>query len=76
MSPIRFAVLVVILALLVAALFALATRPPDVRCSWVDAERVSIEKLEILRDEGFYSDPADGVERLYSPGCLVPGSGV
>ena len=70
------AVLVVVLALLVAMLFALATRPPDVRCSWIDAERVSVEKLEMLREEGWYSDPTDDKEALYSPGCLAPGSGV
>jgi len=75
MSPLRFAVLVVILAVLVAMLFALATRPPDVRCSWIDAEKVSVEKLEILRDEGWYSDPNDSKEALYSPACLTPEAG-
>jgi len=70
------AVLVVVLALLVAMLFALATRPPDVRCSWIDADRASVEKLETLRDEGWYADAGDGKEALYSKGCLTPGSGV
>ena len=76
MSALRVVVLVIVLALLVAGLFALATRPPDVRCSWIDAERVSVEKLEMLREEGWYSDPTDDKEALYSPGCLAPGSGV
>jgi hypothetical protein len=67
-------VLVVVIAVLVAMLFAALT--PSPRCSWIDAERVSVEKLETLREEGWYSDPGDGYERLYSPGCLTPGSGV
>jgi len=70
------ALVVVILALLVAALFALGTRPPDVRCQSIDAEKVSVEKLETLRDEGWFSVSNDGKEALYSPGCLAPGSGV
>ncbi len=66
------ALVVVILAVLVAMLFAALTTPP--RCSWVDAERLSIEKLEALRGEGWYSS-ADDKEALYSPACLTPGSG-
>ncbi len=46
------------------------------RCSWIDAEKVSVSKLEILRSEGWYSIAGDGKEALYSPGCLTPGSGV
>ena len=76
MSALRVVVLVIVLALLVAGLFAAATRPPAERCQSIDAERVSVEKLETLRDEGWYSDPTDGKEALYSPGCLAPGSGV
>ncbi len=75
MSPLRFVVLVVILALLVGGLFALATRPPAERCSWIDAERVSVEKLETLREAGWYPIAGDGKEALYSPGCSTPGSG-
>ncbi|MBA3472277.1 MAG: hypothetical protein H0T57_03455 [Rubrobacter sp.] len=75
MSPLRFVVLVIVLALLVAALFALATRPPDERCSWIDAERVSVEKLEALRDEGWHPIANDDKEALYSPGCLTLGRG-
>jgi hypothetical protein len=70
------AILVLVLAVLVAMLFALATRPPAERCQSIDAERVSVEKLEILREEGWYSDPTDDKEALYSKGCLTPGSGV
>jgi len=70
------AVLVVILAVLVAALFALATRPPAERCQSIDAEKVSVEKLEILRDDGWFGVPNDSKEALYSPGCLTPASGV
>ncbi len=70
------AVLVVILAVLVAMLFAALTTPGEAeRCSWINAEKVSVEKLERLREAGWYSDPTDGYERLYSPGCLTPGSG-
>ena len=75
MSPLRFVVLVVILALLVGGLFALATRPPAERCSWIDAERVSVEKLEQLRDGDWFPVSGDDKEALYSKGCLTPGSG-
>jgi len=46
------------------------------RCQSIDAEKVSVEKLETLRDEGWFSVSNDGKEALYSPGCLPPGSGV
>ncbi len=68
------AVLVVALAVLCAMLFAALTTPP--RCSWIDAERISDEKLETLTAEGWYSIAGDDKEALYSPGCLAPGSGV
>ncbi len=68
------AILVLVLAVLVAMLFAALTTPP--RCQSIDAEKVSVGKLEALRGEGWYSDPTDGKEALYSPGCLTPGSGV
>jgi hypothetical protein len=74
MSSIRFVVVVVILAVLVAMLFAALTTPP--RCQSVDAEKISSEKVEALRAEGWFPDPTDGHERLYSPGCTSPGSGV
>ena len=76
MSPLRFVVLVIVLAALVAGIFALATRPPAERCQAIDADRVSVEKLDRLREEGWYSDPTDDKEALYSKGCLTPGSGV
>jgi hypothetical protein len=58
-------------------LFAALTTPGEAeRCSWIDAEKVSVSKLEILRSEGWYSIAGDGKEALYSPGCLTPGSGV
>ncbi len=53
----RTAILVIVLAVLVAMLFAALTTPP--RCQSIDAERVSVEKLETLRDEGWYSDPTN-----------------
>ncbi len=72
-SAVWFVVLVLILATLVAMLFALATPPPDARCSWVDAEKVSSEKVEALREAGWYPDPTDGKEALYSPSCAARG---
>ncbi len=54
------AILLLVLAVLVAMLFAALTTPGEAeRCSWIDAERVSVEKLETLRDEGWYSDPTN-----------------
>lgn len=69
-------ILVLVLAVLVAMLFAALTTPGEAeRCSWINAEKVSVETVERLREAGWYPDPTDGEERLYSPGCLTPGSG-
>ncbi len=77
MSSIRFVVVVVILAVLVAMLFAALTTPGEAeRCSWINAEKGSVEKLEALRDDKWFAVPNDSKEALYSPGCLTPASGV
>jgi len=66
--------LVVVLAVLVAMLFAAVTTPPR-PCQSVDAEKVSVESVERLREAGWYPIAGDGKEALYSPGCSTPGSG-
>jgi uncharacterized protein YbjT (DUF2867 family) len=75
-SPLRFVVLVIVLAALVAGIFALATPPPAERCQAIDADRVSRGKVTALTAEGWHPIAGDNAERLYSPGCLTPGSGV
>ncbi len=65
-------ILVLALAALVAMLFFALTTPGEAeRCSWVNAEEVSVETVERLREAGWYPDPADGREALYSPSCVV-----
>lgn len=38
-------------------------------CTYEDAEAHSVDVVSILMNEGWYSTPTDGVERIYSPAC-------
>jgi hypothetical protein len=70
--------------LVVIAFFVLATsvkaEDASSTCYFLDMEKISDESVEDTRDalleQGWYADPTDGREALYSPGCLTPGSGV
>ena len=68
-------VIALIVASLAAALFVML-RTPGTPCETIEAESITRETVTELRSEGWYADPADDYERLYSPGCLTPGSGV
>jgi hypothetical protein len=69
-------ILVIALAALVAMLFAALTTPGEAeRCSWINAEKVSVETVERLRDGDWFPVSGDDKEALYSKGCLTPGSG-
>ena len=68
----------VALALALAALALMATpesAPADEYedCYWLDMEGISEETQEDTRDtleaRGWYSDPTDSIDALYSPGC-------
>ena len=72
----------VALALALAALALIATperaTPESVRaydegCYWLSMERISEETLEpttnALDSRGWYDDPTDSMDALYSPGC-------
>ncbi len=66
-------ILFLVIAAFAAMLFALLTVPvPSPACTSVDAEALPETTVEALLAEGFYADPADGAERLYSKGCRVP----
>ncbi len=66
-------ILVLVIAALAALLFALLTGVPRSPCTSGDAETLPETTVEALLAEGWYAgDPADGAERLYSPGCRVP----
>ena len=67
-------ILMLVIATLAALLFAMLTAPHE--CSSIDAETITEETVEALRTEGWYSTQTDDLERLYSPGCLTPRSGV
>ncbi len=64
-------ILVLVIAALAAMFFSLLTAPS---CTSVDAETITKETVEALRASGWYSDPADGKEQLYSPGCRTRGA--
>jgi hypothetical protein len=51
-------------------LFAMLTSP-GTPCASVDATSITKETAGELRSEGWYPNPTDGYERLYSPGCLT-----
>ena len=72
----------VALALALAALALIATperaTPESVRaydegCYWLSMERISEETLEpttnALDSRGWYDDPTDSIDALYSPDC-------
>ncbi len=67
-------ILMLVIAILAALLFAMLTAPHE--CSSIDAETITKETVEVLRTQGWYSTQADDLERLYPPGCLTPRSGV
>ncbi len=60
------AVLVITIAALTAMLFAMLTPAPWPPCSSIDAESITEEAVEALRAEGWYPDPTDGYERLFT----------
>ncbi len=64
------AILVIVIAALTAMLFAMLTSP-GTPCASVDATSITKETAGELRSEGWYPNPTDGYERLYSPGCLT-----
>jgi hypothetical protein len=72
----------VALALALAALALIATperatlesaRAYDEGCYWLSMERISEETLEpttnALDSRGWYDDPTDSIDALYSPDC-------
>jgi hypothetical protein len=74
--------LLVAVALAVAALALIATperatpesaRAYDEGCYWLSMERISEETLEpttnALDSRGWYDDPTDSIDALYSPDC-------
>ena len=50
-----------------------SARAPHKDCYWLNLELISEETLEptinALDSRGWYSDPPDSLETLYSPGC-------
>jgi peptidoglycan hydrolase CwlO-like protein len=68
-------------ALVVMAFFMLATsvkaEDASSTCYFLDMEQISDETVEDTRDalveQGWYADPTDGKEGLYSPSCLPQG---
>ena len=50
-----------------------SARAPNKGCYWLNLELISEETLEptinALDSRGWYSDPPDSLETLYSPGC-------
>jgi hypothetical protein len=67
-------VIALVIAFIAASLFVLL-RTPGAPCETVDATTITRETATKLRTEGWYADPTDDKEQLYSPGCLTPGSG-
>jgi hypothetical protein len=72
----------VALALTVASLALIATTVESARayyegCYWLNMEGISEETQEAttnaLESRGWYSDPPDSLEVLYSPGCGAVG---
>ncbi len=72
----------VALALAVASSLALIPTPESARaadegCYWLNMEGISEETQEATRNalesRGWYSDPTDSIDALYSPGCGAVG---
>jgi hypothetical protein len=44
------------------------------QCYWINMEGITEETVKVtaaaLQEQGWYSDPTDGLEALYSPSCL------
>ena len=74
---------VVALALAVASLALLVATAQSARaddydeCYWLNMEGISEETQQATRDglesRGWYSDPTDSIDALYSPGCGAVG---
>ena len=73
----------VALALAVASLALLVATPQSARaddydeCYWLNMEGISEETQQATRDglesRGWYDDPIDSIDALYSPGCGAVG---
>ena len=73
----------VTLALVLAALALLVATAQSARaddydeCYWLNMEGISEETQQATRDglesRGWYSDPTDSIDALYSPGCGAVG---
>jgi hypothetical protein len=71
------AVVLVALTLTVASLALIATpesaRADDEGCYWLNMEGISEDTQEATRNaldsRGWYEDPTDSIDALYSPGC-------
>ena len=54
-----------------------SARAPNKGCYWLNLELISEETLEATRDglesRGWYDDPTDSIDALYSPGCGAVG---
>ena len=54
-----------------------SARVPNKGCYWLNLELISEETLEATSDgldsRGWYSDPTDSIDALYSPGCGAVG---
>ena len=69
------------LAVAVASLALIATaesaRAEHEGCYWLNMEGISEETQQATRDglesRGWYSDPTDSIDALYSPGCGAVG---
>ena len=50
-----------------------SARAPNKGCYWLNLELISEETLEATSDgldsRGWYDDPTDSIDALYSPGC-------
>jgi hypothetical protein len=51
--------------IVVLGMFWIATDP----CQTLDAESLSENQVVVLIADGWYGDPTDHAETLYSPGC-------
>ena len=57
------------LALVIAAAIPTAHVEPVTTCQTVAAEAIADPEVPSLLAHGWWSDPRDGAEMLYSPGC-------
>jgi hypothetical protein len=52
-----------------------STSEASTGCHWLDMTTITEETVEATRDalmaQGWYSDPTDGMEALWSPECLM-----